>query len=158
MLLTPRLAPDFARFVSSIGIRTLKADVAEELALPKQTRFLVPIELSAVERYSYQQTYAEALADLGFTEEGDPPAELDRQRMVKKIARYISALAHSVEPRITGCLRFDKPSCTLKSARLEEESLEALSRLSTRSWEREHAAKQTARRLSLKQAPTVSST
>lgn len=49
-LLTPALAPYFARFVSSIGIRTLKANVADELALPKQTRISVPIDLSAVER------------------------------------------------------------------------------------------------------------
>ncbi|GAA5992971.1 hypothetical protein JCM10908_000775 [Rhodotorula pacifica] len=62
----------FKRLWNEIGERTLKSQVQHELFLPQQIRYIVPIELTAVERYYYDQRYNEALKILKLDEEGFP--------------------------------------------------------------------------------------
>jgi E3 ubiquitin-protein ligase SHPRH len=68
------------------GCRTSKSSVEHELAIPKQTRFLVPVELGRVEKHAsifacldtsrsfhiqvYDQSLEEALLELGFDARG----------------------------------------------------------------------------------------
>lgn len=54
----------FARLISSIGIRNTKSQVAHELALPRQARYLVPIRFTPVELFNYQQRYKDAVLAL----------------------------------------------------------------------------------------------
>lgn len=49
-LLEPSFAGVFTNLISQVGIRTTKAQVTDELALPSQQRFIVPVDFSALER------------------------------------------------------------------------------------------------------------
>lgn len=60
-LISPEGAIAFTRLVSSIGIRTTKAQVAHELGLPTQTRYIVPVDFTPVELFNYQQRYKDAI-------------------------------------------------------------------------------------------------
>ncbi|GAA6018304.1 hypothetical protein JCM10207_000797 [Rhodosporidiobolus poonsookiae] len=62
----------FKRLFNEIGARTLKSQVTHELTLPPQLRFVAPIDLTAVEKYYYEQRYAQALQALGLDEDGTP--------------------------------------------------------------------------------------
>ena len=53
-LLTPQFAPQFAELFRRVSIRTLKSAVKDELTIPEQTRFLVPVALGPVERHVSQ--------------------------------------------------------------------------------------------------------
>ncbi|GAA5889557.1 hypothetical protein JCM5296_005984 [Sporobolomyces johnsonii] len=64
----------FKRLWNEIGARTLKSHVQHELFLPRQTRYLVPIDFTAVEKYYYDSRYAEALEALGLGSDGTPKA------------------------------------------------------------------------------------
>ena len=48
----------------------MKEAVKDELTIPPQTRYLVPIELGRVERHFYDQTLDAALLDLGLDARG----------------------------------------------------------------------------------------
>ncbi len=50
--------------------RTMKKAVKDELTIPPQTRYLVPIELGRVERHFYDQALDAALLDLGLDARG----------------------------------------------------------------------------------------
>jgi E3 ubiquitin-protein ligase SHPRH len=50
-LLEPDSASDFARLFQHYTIRTVKSSVKDELTIPQQTRYLVPITLGRVERH-----------------------------------------------------------------------------------------------------------
>lgn len=50
--------------------RTMKQAVKDELTIPPQTRYLVPIELGRVERHFYDQALDAALLDLGMDARG----------------------------------------------------------------------------------------
>ncbi|KIP06910.1 hypothetical protein PHLGIDRAFT_72023 [Phlebiopsis gigantea 11061_1 CR5-6] len=63
---THRLIELFSRF----AVRTMKTSVRGELTIPKQTRYLVPIELGRVERHVYDQNLEKALLELGFDARG----------------------------------------------------------------------------------------
>ncbi|KAH9837867.1 SNF2 family N-terminal domain-containing protein [Rhodofomes roseus] len=69
-LLKAPYANDFADLFSKYSIRTTKAAVKHELTIPKQTRYLVPIELGRVERHVYDQTFDRALLELGLDARG----------------------------------------------------------------------------------------
>ncbi|GLB44340.1 putative SNF2 family N-terminal domain [Lyophyllum shimeji] len=60
----------FAALFRAFGIRTLKQQVQEELTIPPQTRYLVPIQLGPVEKHVYDQTLEQALQDLGLDARG----------------------------------------------------------------------------------------
>ncbi|TFK32939.1 SNF2 family N-terminal domain-containing protein [Crucibulum laeve] len=69
-LMKPTFAGDFAQFFQKYAIRTMKKSVKDELTIPLQTRFLVPIELGKVERHVYDQTLEVILLDLGLDARG----------------------------------------------------------------------------------------
>ncbi|EAU87406.2 hypothetical protein CC1G_02165 [Coprinopsis cinerea okayama7 len=69
-LLKPGFASEFAAFFQTYAIRTTKASVKQELTIPQQTRYLVPIELGKVERHVYDQTLEAILLDLGLDARG----------------------------------------------------------------------------------------
>lgn len=63
-LISPDGALAFVKLISSIGIRTTKSQVAHELALPQQKRYIVPVEFAPVELFNYQQRYKDAVTAL----------------------------------------------------------------------------------------------
>ncbi|GAA5983366.1 hypothetical protein JCM11641_006047 [Rhodosporidiobolus odoratus] len=62
----------FKRLWNEIGARTLKSQVTHELTLPKQVRVIVPVDLTAVEKFYYTQRSEEALYALGLSDDGTP--------------------------------------------------------------------------------------
>ncbi|GJE89122.1 hypothetical protein PsYK624_052160 [Phanerochaete sordida] len=69
-LLKPGYADQLVQLFLRYAIRTMKASVKDELTIPKQTRYLVPIELGRVERHVYDQNLEKALLDLGLDARG----------------------------------------------------------------------------------------
>lgn len=63
---------------NEIGERTLKSQIENELVLPKQTRFLVPLDFTAVEKFYYDTRYNEMLEALGLNHDGAPREQIDR--------------------------------------------------------------------------------
>ncbi|KNZ77948.1 hypothetical protein J132_02888 [Termitomyces sp. J132] len=63
-------AAHFAALFQEYGIRTLKANVKEELTIPQQTRYLVSIHLGPVEKHVYDRTLEAALLELGLDARG----------------------------------------------------------------------------------------
>ncbi|KAG6889213.1 hypothetical protein C0995_002673 [Termitomyces sp. Mi166 len=63
-------ATHFAALFQEYGIRTLKANVKEELTIPQQTRYLVSIHLGPVEKHVYDQALEAALLELGLDARG----------------------------------------------------------------------------------------
>ncbi|CDZ97679.1 DEAD box-containing helicase-like transcription factor/DNA repair protein [Phaffia rhodozyma] len=70
-LLTPALASAFEQVFATIATRTTKALVRHELKIPPQTRYLFPINLTAIEQHYYSDTFHRALQDLGFDWDGN---------------------------------------------------------------------------------------
>ncbi|KAF5378608.1 hypothetical protein D9615_007143 [Tricholomella constricta] len=68
-------AAHFAALFQAYGIRTLKANVKEELTIPQQTRYLVNITLGPVEKHVYDQALEAALQDLGLDARGIAASE-----------------------------------------------------------------------------------
>ncbi|GAA5863433.1 hypothetical protein JCM8547_006979 [Rhodosporidiobolus lusitaniae] len=64
----------FKRLFNEIAARTLKTQVTHELTLPKQLKFIVPVDFTAIESYYYDTRYHEALHALGLSEDGVPLA------------------------------------------------------------------------------------
>ncbi|KAG8931842.1 hypothetical protein FRC02_002077 [Tulasnella sp. 418] len=67
--LKPGFANAFLQMFDRYAIRTTKAE-AEGLDIPKQTRFVVSIELGMIERHFYDQTLEEALQNVGLDKRG----------------------------------------------------------------------------------------
>ncbi|KAG6916879.1 hypothetical protein DXG01_004788 [Tephrocybe rancida] len=63
-------AAHFAALFQEYGIRTLKANVKDELTIPQQTRYLVSISMGPVEKHVYDQALEAALQDLGLDARG----------------------------------------------------------------------------------------
>ncbi|KAG5643859.1 hypothetical protein DXG03_009543 [Asterophora parasitica] len=68
-------AAHFAAMFQAYGIRTLKANVKEELTIPQQTRYLVNITLGPVEKHVYDQALEAALQGLGLDARGVAASE-----------------------------------------------------------------------------------
>ncbi|KAL5520312.1 hypothetical protein ACEPAG_9526 [Sanghuangporus baumii] len=71
----PRLQkPGFAMYFKDlferIAVRTMKVKVQDELTIPQQKRFVVPIELGKVEKHVYDENLERALNELGLDSEG----------------------------------------------------------------------------------------
>ncbi|KAI0668956.1 SNF2 family N-terminal domain-containing protein [Trametes maxima] len=64
-LLLPGYVHEFAELFRRYSVRTTKEAVKNELTIPQQTRYLVPIELGPVQRHVYDQQLDDALLDLG---------------------------------------------------------------------------------------------
>ncbi|KAI0830062.1 SNF2 family N-terminal domain-containing protein [Trametes gibbosa] len=69
-LLLPGYVHEFAELFRRYAVRTMKTTVKDELTIPPQTRYLVPIELGRVEQHVYDQTLDAALLDLGLDARG----------------------------------------------------------------------------------------
>lgn len=69
-LLKPPFAGYFKKLFELVSIRTTKAKVQDELTIPQQRRYVVPIELGNVERHVYDQSLEQALRDLGLDARG----------------------------------------------------------------------------------------
>lgn len=69
-LLKKSYADHFTAFMQNYAIRTLKASVKNELTIPQQTRFLVPIELGMVERHVYDHAFEAVLLEIGLDARG----------------------------------------------------------------------------------------
>ncbi|KAJ7026292.1 SNF2 family N-terminal domain-containing protein [Mycena alexandri] len=66
----PAYSNHFSTFFQNIAVRTTKASVTDELTIPQQTRYLVGIEMGAVERHVYDQNLEEILLQLGLDARG----------------------------------------------------------------------------------------
>ncbi|KAI0776695.1 SNF2 family N-terminal domain-containing protein [Trametes elegans] len=69
-LLLPGYVHEFMQLFRRYAVRTMKEAVEDELTIPPQTRYLVPIDLGRVERHVYDQTLDAALLDLGLDARG----------------------------------------------------------------------------------------
>ncbi|KAI0920308.1 hypothetical protein AcV5_010081 [Taiwanofungus camphoratus] len=69
-MLKPAYVTEFVYLFRRYAIRTMKAAVTNELTIPQQTRFLVPIELGRIERHVYDQNFENALLELGLDARG----------------------------------------------------------------------------------------
>ncbi|KAI0697783.1 SNF2 family N-terminal domain-containing protein [Cytidiella melzeri] len=74
-LLKPGYSSELIELFARYAIRTMKTAAQEELTIPKQTRYLVPIELGRVERHVYDQNFENALLELGLDARGVAVAE-----------------------------------------------------------------------------------
>ncbi|KAG6849134.1 hypothetical protein H0H93_011044 [Arthromyces matolae] len=63
-------AAHFAELFQTYGIRTLKQNVKDELTIPQQTRYLVSIKISPVEKLVYDQALETLLLELGLDARG----------------------------------------------------------------------------------------
>ncbi|KAI5120240.1 hypothetical protein M0805_007544 [Coniferiporia weirii] len=66
----PAFAAHFKDLFERISVRTIKAKVQDELTIPQQSRYVVPIELGKIERHVYDQNLEQTLMDLGLDERG----------------------------------------------------------------------------------------
>ncbi|KAH9916397.1 SNF2 family N-terminal domain-containing protein [Epithele typhae] len=66
----PGYVREFTQLFRRYAVRTMKQAVKEELTIPPQTRYLVPIEFGRVQRHMYDQTLEGALLDLGLDARG----------------------------------------------------------------------------------------
>ncbi|TFY56627.1 hypothetical protein EVG20_g8854, partial [Dentipellis fragilis] len=71
----PAFARDLAALFQRYTIRTMKASVRDELTIPVQTRYLVPIELGRVEQHVYDENIESALRELGLDARGVAASE-----------------------------------------------------------------------------------
>ncbi|KAF9007147.1 SNF2 family N-terminal domain-containing protein [Cyathus striatus] len=69
-LQAPAFTRDFAEFFQTYAVRTMKNAVKDELTIPEQTRYLVPIELGLVERHIYDQALESVLIEIGLDSRG----------------------------------------------------------------------------------------
>lgn len=60
-ILDRRMKPQLIRLLACIGVRHTKRDVQGELVLPPQSRALMPVELTRIERTFYMDTWAKGL-------------------------------------------------------------------------------------------------
>ena len=54
LLIQPSSGVPFFKLFQNLGIRTLKADIANELIIPPQHRYMVPLTFGPIEAYNYQ--------------------------------------------------------------------------------------------------------
>ncbi|KAJ9477921.1 putative ATP-dependent helicase IRC20 [Pseudozyma hubeiensis] len=87
----PLLAPALVRVLQTIGTRHTKAQVASEMALPVQTRAVIPIEFTSIEAAFYADIWKEALSDIAYTQEGNPQTP-DQQLDVIKMRHHLLLL------------------------------------------------------------------
>jgi len=73
-LLDPSLRSVFGRLIGVLGVRTLKSQVAHELTIPAQSRFVVPVELGEVEAFAHKLLYGQAMAALELDADGNAPS------------------------------------------------------------------------------------
>ncbi|KAH9856240.1 SNF2 family N-terminal domain-containing protein [Lenzites betulinus] len=90
-LLLPGYVHEFVELFRRYAVRTMKTAVKDELTIPLQTRYLVPIELGRVEQHVYDQTLDAALLDLGLDARGVAATE-NREVDVAKLRHWLRRL------------------------------------------------------------------
>ena len=90
-MLHPCLAPALVRVLRTIGTRHTKTQVASEMSLPLQTRAVIPIDFTSIEAAFYADVWKEALADVAYTQEGDPQ-EPDQSPDIAKLRQHLLLL------------------------------------------------------------------
>ncbi|PWN43577.1 hypothetical protein IE81DRAFT_365627 [Ceraceosorus guamensis] len=84
-------APYLARVIQRLATRHTKDGIRDQLRIPVQTRYLVPIELGLVQRSSYDQLWAAALEDMGLNQAGEPVSG-DYEANVNKLRHHLNLL------------------------------------------------------------------
>ncbi|KAI0298963.1 SNF2 family N-terminal domain-containing protein [Multifurca ochricompacta] len=69
-LIQPCYVAEFAAVFQEYTVRTIKSAVQDELTIPMQTRFVVPVHLGKVERHIYDENLEKALLQLGVDTRG----------------------------------------------------------------------------------------
>lgn len=87
----PLLAPALVRVLQTIGTRHTKAQVASEMALPIQTRAVVPIDFTSIEAAFYADVWKEALSEIAYTHDGNPQTP-DQQPDTVKMRHHLLLL------------------------------------------------------------------
>ncbi|QRW00441.1 RNA recognition motif protein [Ceratobasidium sp. AG-Ba] len=76
-LLQPSFRPELQKFLDRIVVRTTKASVANELTIPPQEYFVVPIQPGPVEQHFYEMQLEAAMAELGLPTQPPTRAQLE---------------------------------------------------------------------------------
>ncbi|PWY98616.1 hypothetical protein BCV70DRAFT_201936 [Testicularia cyperi] len=71
-MLDPLLAPALVQVLRTIATRSTKAQVAQDMLLPIQTRAVVPIDFTSIESAFYADVWKDALEAIDFTPDGNP--------------------------------------------------------------------------------------
>ncbi|TRM58251.1 SNF2 family N-terminal domain-containing protein [Schizophyllum amplum] len=74
-LMLPAYAAHFTAFIQQYAVRTVKASVKDELTIPQQTRYVVPVEMGRVERHVYDEALDRILFELGLDSRGVAASE-----------------------------------------------------------------------------------
>ncbi|CBQ72230.1 conserved hypothetical protein [Sporisorium reilianum SRZ2] len=90
-VLHPCLAPALVRVLRTIGTRHTKTQVASEMSLPLQTRAVIPIDFTSIEAAFYADVWKEALADIAYSQDGDPQTG-DQQPDIGKMRAHLLLL------------------------------------------------------------------
>lgn len=96
-ILSAAWAPYVGRVLYDVGIRHTKAQVAPEMVLPLQTRYLVPVDFTHVETAFYRDVWHASLAALGLDADGAPRHdtwELDTSVLRAQLQRLRQACTH----------------------------------------------------------------
>ena len=96
-ILSAAWAPYVGRVLYDVGIRHTKAQVAPEMVLPMQTRYLVPVDFTHVETAFYRDVWHASLAALRLDADGAPQHdawELDTSVLRAQLQRLRQACTH----------------------------------------------------------------
>ena len=96
-ILSAELAPYVCELLANVGIRHTKAQVAHEMVLPPQTRFLVPVDFTHVETAFYRDVWQASLAALNLDADGAPMSDtwvLDTGILRSQLLRLRQACTH----------------------------------------------------------------
>ena len=96
-ILSAAWAPYVGRVLYDVGIRHTKAQVAPEMVLPVQTRYLVPVDFTHVETAFYRDVWHASLAALRLDADGAPQHdtwELDTSVLRAQLQRLRQACTH----------------------------------------------------------------
>ncbi|KIY69814.1 hypothetical protein CYLTODRAFT_420375 [Cylindrobasidium torrendii FP15055 ss-10] len=122
-LVQPQNAELFANFIRTCTVRAVKATLTEELTIPQQTRFLVPIQIGPVERHIYDQALDNALTELGVDNRGvalEEDWEIDAGVLRSAVRRLRGLCTH---PQV-GQLQHERVGTKTKKLKTIEEVLQ----------------------------------
>lgn len=95
-------APHLFKALQSLTTRHLKSAVKDELILPRQHRYVMPIDFTAVETAYYEDVWTAALGVLGLDSSGGPTRgdwQLDESLMRRQLLLLRQACTH---PQVAG--------------------------------------------------------
>lgn len=123
-LMHPLLAPALVRVLQTIGTRHTKAQVSSEMALPLQTRAVIPIDFTSIEAAFYADVWKAALAEIAYTPEGNPQSP-DQQLDVGKMRQHLLLLRQAcTHPQVA--VTFRSGAVGSKNLRSIDEVLELM--------------------------------